>query len=127
MYLFEQRLKIFFMKEKILAQYKNDKIVLAGDGRCDSPGSSAKYCSYVLMDVNKNSILQMVTIDKRQVSLRSPNMEREALKQSLDQLLQGDVIAVEELVTDASNSVAKLLCRLLVCCSCNHYLENYFY
>lgn len=30
------------MKEKILAQYKIDKVVFAGDGRCDSPESSAK-------------------------------------------------------------------------------------
>ena len=64
------------MKEKILSQHKNSKVVLAGDGRCDSPGSSPKYCSYILMDVTDNLILQMVTVDKRQVSLRSPNMER---------------------------------------------------
>ena len=104
---------MFFMKEKILSQCKNDKLVLAGDGRCDSPGSSAKYCSYILMEITNNSILQMVTVDKRQVSLRSPNMEREALKQSLDQLLLLDV-TIEELVTDASSSVAKLLCMLFL-------------
>ena len=87
--------------------------MLAGDGRCDSPGSSAKYCSYVLMDVTDNLILQMVTVDKRQVSLRSPNMEREAPKQCLDLLLQADV-DIEELVTNASSSVAKLLCMYVV-------------
>ena len=87
--------------------------MLAGNDRCDSPGLSAKYCSYILMDVTDNSIVQMVTVDKRQVSLRSPNMERAALKQCLDLILQAD-ITVEELVTDASSSVAKLLCILIV-------------
>ena len=65
-------------------QCKSDKVVLAGDGRCDSTGSSAKYCSYLLMDVTNNSIIQMVIVDKQQVGLHSPNMEREALQQSLD-------------------------------------------
>ena len=74
--------------------------MLAEDGRCDSSGSSAKYCSYILMDVADNSIVQMViTVDKQQVSLRSPNMERAALKQCLDLVLQAD-ITIEELVTD---------------------------
>ena len=74
------------MKEKVFSLYKNDKVVLAKDGRCDSPGSSAKYCSYIIMDVTNNTILQMITVDKWQVSLYSPNMEREAPRQSLDQL-----------------------------------------
>ena len=58
------------------------------------------------MDVADNSIVQMVTVDKRQVSLRS---ERAALKQCLDLVLQAD-ITIEELVTDASSSVANCLC-----------------
>ena len=69
-----------YIKEKVLSRYKNDKVVLARDGRCDSPGLSAKYCSYIMMDVTNNTILQMITVDKRQVSLRSPNMEREVLR-----------------------------------------------
>jgi len=32
-------------------------LILGGDGRCDSPGHSAKYGSYSLMDVEKNKIL----------------------------------------------------------------------
>ena len=101
------------MKERILTQRTSSNVVLAGDGRCDSPGSSAKYCSYILMDVADNSIVQMATVDKRQVSLRSPNMERAALKECLYLVLQAG-ITIEELVTDASSSVAKLLCMLIV-------------
>lgn len=44
-FLYTSSLQCVFMKEKILSQCKSDKVVLAGDGRCDSPGLSAKYCS----------------------------------------------------------------------------------
>lgn len=32
-------------------------VKLAGDGRCDSPGHSAKYCSYSLMDAATSEVL----------------------------------------------------------------------
>ena len=90
-----------------MSQYKKS-VVLAGDGRCDSPGSSAKYCSYIMMDIDSNQILHMVTIDKRQVGLQSPNMERQALEHCMDFLLK-EKIDITEIVTDASTAVAKLL------------------
>ena len=33
------------------------ELILGGDGRCDSPGHSAKYGSYSLMDLEQNRIL----------------------------------------------------------------------
>ena len=33
------------------------ELILGGDGRCDSPGHSAKYGTYSLMDVEQNKIL----------------------------------------------------------------------
>ena len=30
---------------------KESAVVLAGDGRCDSPGHCAKYCTYTLLNV----------------------------------------------------------------------------
>ena len=35
------------------------QIVLGGDARCDSPGYSAKYGSYSLMDLETNKILDI--------------------------------------------------------------------
>ena len=32
-------------------------IILAGDGRCDSPGFSAKYCNYSVMNLSDNRIV----------------------------------------------------------------------
>jgi hypothetical protein len=34
---------------------------LAGDGRCDSPGFSAKYCTCSLLDMESQHILAFVT------------------------------------------------------------------
>jgi len=48
----------------------------------------------------------MEVIDKREVQLKSPNMEREGLIRSLDYLSQHVKI---EVVTDASTSVHKTL------------------
>ncbi|XP_064645486.1 uncharacterized protein LOC135498899 [Lineus longissimus] len=51
---------------------------LCGDGRCDSPGFSAKYLQYSFMDAASSYIVHLTTTDKREVGLKSPNMERHA-------------------------------------------------
>ena len=84
---------------------------MAGDGRCDSPGSSAKFCSYSLMDVSTSKVLHVETIDKREVQLQSPNMEREGVKRALNVLLAklDKSVLIEEIITDASSSVRTTL------------------
>jgi len=39
------------------------------------------------MDSTSNKILYMETVDKREVALKSPNMEREGFKKSIDALI----------------------------------------
>ena len=41
--------------DEVKAQGK--ELTLGGDGRCDSPGHSAKYGSYTLLDLEMNKIL----------------------------------------------------------------------
>jgi len=48
----------------------------------------------------------METVDKREVSLQSPNMEREAVSRAIKRLKENGVTA---LVTDASSAVQKFL------------------
>ena len=38
-------------------------LVLCEDGRNDSPGYSAQYCTYSLMDASSNQILAMEVVD----------------------------------------------------------------
>jgi len=113
----------FYMQEQVCAkvyysmmiecdpnieQYKNTGLVLAGDGRCDSPGKIAKFCTYSVMVSDTNHILHFENADKREVALRSPNMEREGMRHCLEFLLAKG-LTVEELITDASSAVAKML------------------
>lgn len=79
-----------------------------GDGRNYSPCSSAKYCAYTLMDVETEQVVHCEVVDKREVALRSPNMERLALKRSLEQL-KSCSITVDELVIDASIVIISMM------------------
>ena len=56
------------------------------------------------MDSTSNKILYMETVDKREVALKSPNMEREGFKKSIDALINKGV-KISEVVTDASTQV----------------------
>lgn len=38
------------------------RLTLAGDGRADSPGHSAKYGTYTMLDVEKNKVLHVETV-----------------------------------------------------------------
>lgn len=82
-------------------------MLLAGDGRCDSPGSSAKFCSYSLMEMDSYNILHIETVDRREVQLHSPNMEHEAFIRSM-KYIKGKLTCTE-LVTDASSSIRKTI------------------
>lgn len=59
-----------FYEGKGISKCKNNKVVMAGDGRYDSPGLSTKN---ILMDVTDNLILQIVTVDEQQVRLNCIN------------------------------------------------------
>ena len=92
----------------MLSKYNDKSVVLRGDGRCDSPGKSAKYCTYSLMDSENDKILYVETVDKREVGLKSPNMEREAFKRSMQYLTNKEGIKISEIVTDASTAVISI-------------------
>ena len=59
------------------------------------------------MDTSSNLIIHTETIDKRQVELQSPNMERKAFIKSMDFLLAN--IRCSEIITDASSSIRTTL------------------
>ena len=94
------------MRGELVKEFLGKDVVLGGDGQCDSPGFNAKNLCYFLMEVESNYILDIEVLDKRHVGLISTNMEKEAVRQSLDRLTKE--IQVVELVTDASTSVKAL-------------------
>ena len=96
-----------WMRGHLVDEFLGQDIVVGGDGQCDSPGFNAKNLCYFLVEVNSNYILHVEVLDKRHVGLVSTNMEREAVKKSLEKLQED--LHVVELVTDASSSVKKLV------------------
>ena len=94
-------------------RFAGKEVVVCGDGHCDSPGSSAKYCTYTIMDSESGTILHFETVDKREVNFKSPNMELEGLKRCL-LFLQSHCIKVSEITTDASTSIISFLGKSLV-------------
>ena len=54
------------MKETVWHVFEGESTILCGDGRNDSPGHSAKYCVYVLMEQFVDVIVDLVVVDKRE-------------------------------------------------------------
>ena len=85
----------------ILVCYKN--INVCGDGRSDSPGHSARYCTYVLMENIMKLVIDLEILDCRETEGVSTRMEKEGLMR----LLKKTKLHLVELTTDASSSVIK--------------------
>eukprot|EP00112_Aurelia_sp_Birch-Aquarium-sp1_P013397 Seg2842.5 transcript_id=Seg2842.5/GoldUCD/mRNA.D3Y31 product="hypothetical protein" protein_id=Seg2842.5/GoldUCD/D3Y31 len=92
----------------IVKAYKD--LCLIGNGRNDSPGFSARYCVYVLMEQLTGIILDIEILDRRETGGHSPNMEREGLTRLLEKLMK--ICDISEVVTDASSSIIKRLADL---------------
>ena len=86
------------------------RTMIGGDGRNDSPGFSARYCVYVVMDLISNIIIDLEVMDKRETGGVSGNMEREALSRVLRRLMSK--LDIAEITTDASSSVIKRISDL---------------
>ena len=81
---------------------------LAGDGRSDSPGFSAKYMTYTLLDSDSGYVVMGRVVQLGQEASSSVGMEKVGLESCLDELLQFGV-PVSVLTTDRSPSVIHLM------------------
>ena len=82
-------------------------VTIAGDGRNDSPGHTARYCAYTLMEESNKMIVDLEVVDKRETGGKSAAMEKLALSRLLTRLK--DVLTISHLVTDASTSTKALV------------------
>lgn len=90
---------------EILKGYKD--ICLCGDGRNDSPGHSARYCVYALMEHVTKVVVDLEVIDNRETGGNSTTMEKEGLRRLLERLMTE--LPLDELCTDASSTIIKLV------------------
>ena len=85
-------------QKEILRSFRGHPLVLAGDGRCDSPGHNAKYGTYSLIEVTTEKIVDFSLVQVSEVA-NSNCMEKEGLKRCLDKL-ERDGQLIDMLATD---------------------------
>jgi len=92
------------MKEKIWNLIQRQNLVMFGDGRMDSPGFSAKYCFYVMLDH------YLDVTDKRETGGTSTLMEKMGCKRILVHMIA--ILNASEFVIDASSVIMKMVWEL---------------
>eukprot|EP00105_Crassostrea_gigas_P038421 XP_019922569.1 PREDICTED: uncharacterized protein LOC105327681 [Crassostrea gigas] len=92
----------------ILEEFRDKDVVILGDGRMDSPGHCAQYCTYTFMENESKKILCILTMDKRMTGKNSCTLEKACFQKGLQFLLQSGIHVVE-VVTDAHVQIESLM------------------
>ena len=108
-YIFEAVNKVYKVYRNLLQHRFIDKPAkLGGDGRCDSPGHNAKYCTYSVMDQESSQILHFHITSVEETDGKSNLMEKQAFVRVLEKLSQENV-SIESLTTDCHPQIRKHL------------------
>lgn len=83
---------------------KSDRIWLAGDGQYDSPGHCAKYCTYSLMDIDSQKIVDFMIVQRVQVI---GDLEKAAFNKLVNKLKTKHGLSIDLLLTDRHLGIAK--------------------
>lgn len=94
-------------QEAILNSLPSEGVRLSGDGRCDSPGYSAKYCTYSLMDMSSNKIVTSNVVQVTEAS-SSVTMEPLGFRRSVDYILSKE-IKINIIATDRHPSITSIM------------------
>ncbi|CAM4597799.1 unnamed protein product [Leuciscus chuanchicus] len=86
---------------------QEEHVVVLGDGRMDSPGHCAQYCTYTTLEQESRDIVHIVTIDKHETNRNSVIIEKKCFIRTMDALIQE--IPVTEVVMDAHPQISALL------------------
>ena len=81
----------------VFSDLKDKELWLSFDGRCDSPGHSAKYGTYTMLDQKSDKIVDFHTIQVSEVS--SSNAIRERFKRCMENI-RGKGAQVKVVATD---------------------------
>ena len=99
------------MKKELWKEREGKDIILSSDGRNDSPGHCAQYCTYSFVDMEAKSILKINIVDVREVEGRkSVNMERIGFERGLDEILKSQMV-IKEVVTDGHLQIGALMSK----------------
>ncbi|KAL3888117.1 hypothetical protein ACJMK2_000497, partial [Sinanodonta woodiana] len=87
-------------KKQVLSSFQEQELVVLGDGRNDSPGHSAQYCSYTIMEDVSKKILTIHTLDERMAGFQK----------AMTELIEKG-INIKEVVTDAHVGIRSVMKR----------------
>ena len=76
----------------------------------DSPGHSAQYCTYTVMEDKTKKILSCITMDKREAGGKSTNLEKLGFLKTMAALRDKDVNIVE-VVSDAHMQISSIMSK----------------
>ncbi|KAL3873816.1 hypothetical protein ACJMK2_028655 [Sinanodonta woodiana] len=86
-------------------QSLHQPIAIAGDGRCDSPGHSAMFGAYSVLEVNLGKVLDIELVQSNEVN-SSYHMEKEGLARAISKL-QSHGVEVGTIITDRHVQIQK--------------------
>ena len=95
-------------KSLIISKLKalGSKLTVCGDGQFDSPGFSAKYCTYSVMNCLTNELLEFIVIQRGQCT---GELERPACELLLDILVNEIKLDIGEFVTDRHTGIGAMM------------------
>ena len=82
-------------------------ININGDGRCDSPGHSAKYGTYTLLDDDSGKVVAFSVVQVSEVT-SSNAMEKEGFKCCIESL-EDDRVQIDRIATDRHVSISSFM------------------
>lgn len=94
-------------QETVFAVLEGNPLNVSGDGRCDSPGFSAKYGSYTVMDNESGAVIDFQLVQCSEVA-NSHAMEKAGLQRSLQNMNENG-IQVNILATDRHPQIAHFM------------------
>ncbi|XP_065289971.2 uncharacterized protein [Dermacentor albipictus] len=95
-------------QKSLLTELSDTSLQLCGDGRCDSPGYSAKFLSYSFLCPKKRKIVhtEQVQVKESEQVQASAQMEKEGLVRGLN-FLSEQGVTVGSLTTDRHSGIKK--------------------
>lgn len=98
----------YTQQQQVVKEFlKGTPLQLSGDGRCDSPGHIAKYCTYSLMDTVTDLILDYSLVQVTETG-SSVAMETEGLQRCVTNVLSSG-LQIDSFATDRHTSVGALM------------------
>ena len=95
------------LRTEIITELKiTENIVLCGDAQFDSPGFSAKYCTYTVMDCSNDKVVDTIIIQKGQYE---GELEKQACRELLNILISEDQLSIAQFVNDRHQGIGKMM------------------